>query len=501
MTILIANTANTNQVLFWRARTNELADAMSTKAVTTNSNTTVGNASITGTLSSTILTANTLRGGTETVSANLTVTSNISFNSQLVNLGIGANVSITTGNVTHKVLKVSVANNSTIYADKVAFSDVAGMEGIVTPANNDFLVWSTANSSFYPIPANNVGALHTHTFAQITATPTTITGYGVPNITYSIGANTTYIDSNFIKSSNTTGVQSYLSPGRFAVDGAADGGYFYANTLSAAVGNTLGSTYITAQQVYVSNTVGWVSSITPGNASISSNTGYVNSLQPNVISMYNSNTALGNTTYAYSGIRSSVNTTYYADINYSGIYVTQGTATSYLSSTQHIVKANTTNYSVQDYSQFYVYSVNTDDLVQLTQNSLYLRRGTTSPGQITITPPVTGSTNNQQNVLGGDGSWFRYLNPTWNNGGTPGVITKIHGGRVAVTMDGVIRTIDIALPFSYTMWVISVGWEGPVFNGEPTLTFQMITNTSLRLWYYTAGASQAGQINYTVMGS
>jgi hypothetical protein len=48
MTITVANTALTNTFEYLVNRTNELANAMSTKAVTTNSNTTTGNAAITG---------------------------------------------------------------------------------------------------------------------------------------------------------------------------------------------------------------------------------------------------------------------------------------------------------------------------------------------------------------------------------------------------------------------------------------------------------------------
>lgn len=62
MTITVANTALTNTFEYLVNRTNELADAMSTKTVTTDSNTTTGNAAITGRLS-----ANTISVGNSTV--------------------------------------------------------------------------------------------------------------------------------------------------------------------------------------------------------------------------------------------------------------------------------------------------------------------------------------------------------------------------------------------------------------------------------------------------
>lgn len=62
MTVTVANTANTNTFDYWRVRTNELAYAMSTQVVTTDSNTATGNAAISG-----ALTSNSLITGNSTV--------------------------------------------------------------------------------------------------------------------------------------------------------------------------------------------------------------------------------------------------------------------------------------------------------------------------------------------------------------------------------------------------------------------------------------------------
>lgn len=51
MTVTVANTANTSTFQYWVNRTNELAYAMSTQAVTVNSAIAVGNGGITGTFS------------------------------------------------------------------------------------------------------------------------------------------------------------------------------------------------------------------------------------------------------------------------------------------------------------------------------------------------------------------------------------------------------------------------------------------------------------------
>lgn len=61
MTVTIAATTNTNTVEYLINRTNELANAMTTVAVTTNSNTAAGNAAITGSFTANVLIANTVR--------------------------------------------------------------------------------------------------------------------------------------------------------------------------------------------------------------------------------------------------------------------------------------------------------------------------------------------------------------------------------------------------------------------------------------------------------
>lgn len=61
MTIEVANTGTTNTFQFLINRVNELATAMSSNAVTTNSNTATGNAAISATFTANVLIANTVR--------------------------------------------------------------------------------------------------------------------------------------------------------------------------------------------------------------------------------------------------------------------------------------------------------------------------------------------------------------------------------------------------------------------------------------------------------
>jgi hypothetical protein len=70
MTVSVQQVSNTNTFDFWKNRTNELANAMSTVAVTTNSNTAVGNAAISGTF-----TANVLSVSNSTVNTSISVPS------------------------------------------------------------------------------------------------------------------------------------------------------------------------------------------------------------------------------------------------------------------------------------------------------------------------------------------------------------------------------------------------------------------------------------------
>lgn len=103
MTVSVANTSNTSTFQYWLDRTNELADAMTTKTVTVNSNVATGNAVVNGIFTATTLTANTLRGGNTTTSANLSVISNTIFNS-------GAIVSV--GNVAVYPNYISIGNTT-----------------------------------------------------------------------------------------------------------------------------------------------------------------------------------------------------------------------------------------------------------------------------------------------------------------------------------------------------------------------------------------------------
>jgi hypothetical protein len=87
MTVTVANTANTSTFNYWLNRTNELAHAMTTKAVTVESNAAVGNAQIIGTF-----TANTLLAGSISITNDTTVVRVIA------NSAVGNNGQVLTSN-------------------------------------------------------------------------------------------------------------------------------------------------------------------------------------------------------------------------------------------------------------------------------------------------------------------------------------------------------------------------------------------------------------------
>jgi hypothetical protein len=73
MTIVVANTSNTNTFDYWKNRTNELAHAMTNYVVTTDSNTAVGNAAISNTFTANTVVANTFDANTSVNVGNSTV--------------------------------------------------------------------------------------------------------------------------------------------------------------------------------------------------------------------------------------------------------------------------------------------------------------------------------------------------------------------------------------------------------------------------------------------
>ena len=135
MTITVANTANTNTFDYWRNRTNELADAMTNKTVTVDSNTATGNAAITGTFS-----ANVLFLGNTTVNSTSNSTS-IVFGNTVQNTVVNTS-SITFGNTVQN----TVVNTSSIFISNSTSNLTISIPTTSQYANGKFFL--NANGSF-----------------------------------------------------------------------------------------------------------------------------------------------------------------------------------------------------------------------------------------------------------------------------------------------------------------------------------------------------------------
>lgn len=191
MTVFVQNTALTNTYDFWRNRTNELADAMSTKTITVNSNTTTGNAVVNGTFQANNLhIVNTLRGGNNSTSTTLTITSNLTVNGTLLTVG-NSTVNVTT-NSTQITIGISKANTSTLSvgANVIINSSVyfVGNSTVNTVINSTSLftnsiIVSTVNTSTINASTITVGSnvsLNTSTlFLGNSTVNTVITSNGI----------------------------------------------------------------------------------------------------------------------------------------------------------------------------------------------------------------------------------------------------------------------------------------------------------------------------------
>lgn len=122
MTVTVANTANTNTFDYWRNRTNELAYAMSTYAVTAGgSNTAAGNAAITGTFTANTLVVNSgIDIGNSSVNAVVNTSTlfvgnssvNATLTGQTLTIGTGVYVGNTTANLVANTTAVKLSNST-----------------------------------------------------------------------------------------------------------------------------------------------------------------------------------------------------------------------------------------------------------------------------------------------------------------------------------------------------------------------------------------------------
>jgi hypothetical protein len=151
MTINVANTFLTNTYDYWRTRTNELATAMSTYAVTTNSNTAIGNASISGTFSANVISVG------NSVTINATSFSGTSNNSLYIGGLIASNV------VSNAQLQANLSNyantSAPYFSTSISVGNSVSNITIIAPntsqisSGNYFL---NANGSYAIVSSNSI---------------------------------------------------------------------------------------------------------------------------------------------------------------------------------------------------------------------------------------------------------------------------------------------------------------------------------------------------------
>lgn len=155
MTVTVANVDTTTDSFGgWVTKTNIIADALTNKTVTTNSNTATGNAAITGSWTANAIYSNNFYGGTTSLTANITFNTNATFIGARTKMGLGANVQIDSGNSTYRVLTVNSAASNTLVATQLTFSDLSDF-AISSPTNTHVLAYNSANTTWY----NKVGLL------------------------------------------------------------------------------------------------------------------------------------------------------------------------------------------------------------------------------------------------------------------------------------------------------------------------------------------------------
>ena len=251
MTVSVANVnSNTDSFGAWVTKTNQLAHAMTTQAVTTNSNTATGNAAVSGTFSANVLIGNTIGGGNTSVGANITFSTGAIFSSQVwfqgsrVNLGLPANVSLAGGNATHRVVVVNSAASNTLVVTRLALADLDEF-GVTSPGNGQVMRYNTSTSKWENTNTVNIG-----TSSIVLAANTTLNGTfaaGNTTVTGSLTTNSLSVGSN--ASANNLAVTNLINAASLGVSGAVNtatlnttgqanvGGAFNVTGISTLTGN------------------------------------------------------------------------------------------------------------------------------------------------------------------------------------------------------------------------------------------------------------------------
>lgn len=187
MTYIVANTANTNTFDYQRNRINELAYVATNLAVTTNSNTAVGNAGVTGKFS-----ANTIAVGNSTV--NLSISSPNSVQISGGGYFLNSNGAWSTFTVTTFSGSTNTSGTSAQEVDNYAMGALNGVEYFIAVKDN------TSNNRLI----TKLLTTHDNVTAYSTEFGTINTGSSLG--TFTVSSNTTHIRILFTPTSTNTSV-------------------------------------------------------------------------------------------------------------------------------------------------------------------------------------------------------------------------------------------------------------------------------------------------------
>lgn len=183
MTVTVANTANTNTFDYWKTRTNELAFAMSTQAVTVGGNPATGNAVVNG-----YFTASGLKLANATVNVSIAIPNTVvqSDGNYFLN-GNGSWTSV----VTSYSNTITTTNTSQQVIDSYLIASYNAAEYLISAR-------TTTVNNYYAskiLTMHNVGNAYCAEYAVIA--PNTAPG------TFACDSNTTHVRLLFTPASNT----------------------------------------------------------------------------------------------------------------------------------------------------------------------------------------------------------------------------------------------------------------------------------------------------------
>lgn len=204
MTIAVSNTTLSNTFSHWLARTNEIAHALSTKVVSTDSNTAIGNAAISGTFTANIVSCNTMTasdGSIDVVAANLTIQATgglvtlgvVNIKSDLV-IDAVSKIRIPGANATHTFLTVnSVTGNAEFARILIPIDQITDVDTTnATKTDTSMLMWNTGT-----------GKWQTNTISLINTTRINTLNVGSISSTLIVSGNTTLSNSTvFVNGTN-----------------------------------------------------------------------------------------------------------------------------------------------------------------------------------------------------------------------------------------------------------------------------------------------------------